>query len=143
MKEWLLWLGFPGAQPVPQPPPSPAQAVVAPSASIEEARISEAIQPPAAPAQAPALVIPAQANPVPEAARSIVEQIDAILQEKMKRHPAFHKGVRLVEDRREGVVVWVGLEHFNGLDAVTDPEVKAILRESVQEWERLNQPGKK
>ncbi len=71
-----------------------------------------------------------------QAPKSIVEQINEILQEKLLSSPLGNKGVRLVEDPKLGVVVWVGLNHYNGVDAVTDPEVKAILRSAAAEWEQ-------
>ncbi len=67
---------------------------------------------------------------------SIVEQINDILQETIKDTPLAGRMIRLVEDPRAGVVVWVGLEHFPGVDAVPDPEVKAALRKAASEWER-------
>ncbi len=67
---------------------------------------------------------------------SIVEQINDILQETIKDTPLAARMIRLVEDPREGVVVWVGLEHFPGVDSVPDPEIKAALRRAANEWER-------
>ena len=54
----------------------------------------------------------------------------------MKSSQGLNKGIRLVEDPKEGAVVWVGLEHYAGVDAVKDPEVKALLKAAVGEWER-------
>jgi hypothetical protein len=79
----------------------------------------------------------------PAKLKSIVEQIDEILQEKLARSSSNNKGVRLAEDATHGVVVWIGLEHFNGVDLVTDPEVRALLRESAEEWERRATAAKK
>ena len=67
---------------------------------------------------------------------SIVEQINDILQETIKDTPLAGRMIRLVEDPREGVVVWIGLERFPGVDSVPDPEVKAALRKAANEWER-------
>ncbi len=67
---------------------------------------------------------------------SIVEQINDILQETIKDTPLAGRMIRLVEDPREGVVVWIGLEHYPGVDAVPDQEVKAALRIAASEWER-------
>ena len=67
---------------------------------------------------------------------SIVEQINDILQETIKDTPLAARMVRLVEDPREGVVVWIGMDHFPGVDSVPDPEVKTALRKAANEWER-------
>ena len=66
---------------------------------------------------------------------SIVAQINQILQDKLLTSPLGNRGISLTEVPGHGVVVWVGLEHFEGIDSVPDPEVKQIIRESVNEWE--------
>ena len=138
LKDWAGWLGFTGSQtdvPVVSPAPQAQTALVtppsAPSSALPLANLEETPE------------IIAAAKVIPEKPKSIVEQINDILQENLKTHPALNKGIRLAEDPREGVIVWVGLEHFTGVDAVTDPEVKGVLKEAVQDWERRNQPGKK
>ncbi len=72
----------------------------------------------------------------PAKALSIVEQINDILQETIKDTPLAGRMIRLVEDPREGVVVWVGLDRYPGVDSVPDPEIKAALRKAANEWER-------
>jgi hypothetical protein len=39
------------------------------------------------------------------------------------------------------VIVNVGLQKFNGIDEVTDPEIKAVLRAAITEWENKYTPG--
>ncbi len=82
--------------------------------------------------------MPEETPKPPKAAKplSIVEQINDIFQETIKDTPLAGRMIRLVEDPREGVVVWIGLEHYPGVDAVPDPEVKAALRKAASEWER-------
>ncbi len=82
--------------------------------------------------------MPEEAPKPPKVAKplSIVDQINDILQETIQDTPLAGRMIRLVEDPREGVVVWIGLEHFPGVDAVPDPEVKAALRKAANEWER-------
>jgi hypothetical protein len=133
MKDWLAWMGFPGAKssvPTPAPEAAPAEPnrATAPATPLpEEAK-------PASPQAQPA-------QNKPDKPMSIVEQIDEILQEKLKTSAIQNKGVRLSEDPREGVMVWIGLEHFIGIDAVTDPEVRALVRSAVMEWEKRQSPG--
>jgi hypothetical protein len=35
-----------------------------------------------------------------------------------------------------GVTVWVGIQRYPGIDAVTDPEALAMIRAAAAEWER-------
>ena len=69
--------------------------------------------------------------------KSIVEQIDEILQKKLAASATENRAIRLVESQNKGVVVWVGLQHYNGIDEVPDPEVIALIRSAVAEWEQL------
>jgi hypothetical protein len=70
---------------------------------------------------------------------SIVAQIDEILQEMLKRSPLDQRGIRLTEDPDRGVVVWVGLERYSGIDEVPMKDVQGILRAAVAEWERRSE----
>jgi hypothetical protein len=67
---------------------------------------------------------------------SIVEQIDEILQGILARNPVPGLTLRLSEDPREGVIVWVNSTRCVGIDAVNDPRAKEILRDAVQAWEQ-------
>ena len=67
---------------------------------------------------------------------SIAAQIDEILQEKLAGRPAEQRAIRLMELPGKGMVVMIGLNHYDGVDAVPDPEVKALIRECVREWEQ-------
>jgi alkanesulfonate monooxygenase SsuD/methylene tetrahydromethanopterin reductase-like flavin-dependent oxidoreductase (luciferase family) len=135
LKDWAGWMGFISSQvgakadsPEMQPAPIPQTPETA--ASFAAPNLEEAVEGKGA------------GKALPEKPKSIVEQINDILQDNLKTHPALTKGIRLTEDPREGVIVWVGLEHYAGVDAVTDPEVKEVLKAAVMEWERRTQPGK-
>lgn len=71
--------------------------------------------------------------PLPE--ESIVEQIDAVLQENIAGTPLARRDIRLIESPTRGVTVKVGPQSFDGVDAVTDPEVKAAVQAAVAQWE--------
>lgn len=73
---------------------------------------------------------------VPAAARSIVMQIEDILQDMIAGTELETRGVHLMEDPIRGVVVQVGLENFEGIDAVPDPQIKGIIQSAVQTWEK-------
>ncbi len=64
---------------------------------------------------------------------SIVEQIDEILQEKLAGSPLAHKEIRLKEIPG-GMAVLVGMERYNSLDEVPDPEIRALIKAAAREW---------
>jgi hypothetical protein len=106
---------------------------------------SKSLPPVPRPAAIPVVTQPniSKKDKAAEKPKSIVEQIDEILQEKLADTPHADKEIRLVEDPARGAIVWVGLDHYNGVEAVPDPAIKAILREAAAEWERRMTPGKK
>jgi hypothetical protein len=76
--------------------------------------------------------------PVPQ---SIVAQIDSVLQARLARTPLAEKGIRLQESRDGGVIVWVGIDKYGGIDDVPDDEIKAALRAAIADWENKFTPG--
>ena len=67
---------------------------------------------------------------------SITAQIDEILQEKLKDSPYSSALIRLVELPSKGVVVKVGMDQYEGVDAVPDEAIRQLIRSAVAEWER-------
>lgn len=113
------------AQPVPATPPAnPAYPVASPTLTGQRQVTPQTLSP------------VSMAAPVKEEPKSIVGQIGAILQDMLLSSGLDSHGVSLTEDPRKGVVVWIGLDHFDGIDAVTDAEIKGIIRSAVGEWER-------
>jgi hypothetical protein len=105
---------------------------------------------PAAPAPAPTMWSqPTTARPAtiakedrpPAPSGSIVNQIDSILQAGLAGTPLEEKGVFLAESPEGGVMVYVGLTKYMGLDNVPDPEIKAAIRAAITEWENRYTPG--
>jgi len=76
------------------------------------------------------------------ALKSIVEQIDEILQDKLMTSPLRNRGIRLMELPAKGMVVFVGLERFENIGEIPDEDIQDIIRESVAEWEEGVVPGK-
>jgi hypothetical protein len=87
--------------------------------------------PPVAPVQ-PRLDNRPKATPV---AKSIVEQINEILQDKVAASPLSETGVKLQESS-QGVLVWIGKQSYQGVDTVPEGDAKALIRAAVNEWER-------
>jgi hypothetical protein len=147
-KDWYNWLGIPEthsaakgeaspaaaasltepASPV-APAPIPVDAVPTKSVVTPVAQANVPVPPlaPLNPAAAPLLV-----SPIP---RSIVEQVDDIVQEKLAAHPGPIPAIKLAEDPYEGVIVWVNQTKYVGIESVTDPDVRAIIRSAAVEWE--------
>jgi hypothetical protein len=145
--------------------PAPIQETPAVSPASQEKPLSNTVQakPPVPPAtEMPAVEIPnvpparststkktAQAAGVPPAGAppvggdksaalpnlSIVAQIEEILQEMIAGTSLAARDIHLEEDPSRGVIVRVGSERFEGIDSVTDSEVKAAIREAVVAWE--------
>ena len=74
-------------------------------------------------------------------AGSIVGQIDSILQMRLAGTPLEDRGVFLAQSPEGGVMVYIGLTKYNGIDDVPDPEVKAAIRAAIAEWENKYTPG--
>ena len=71
----------------------------------------------------------------PPRPKTMVEQIDEILAEQIKGTRLENRGLRILQND-VGVTVWVGLDHYDGIDSVTDPEIKAAVRRAVETWEK-------
>lgn len=67
--------------------------------------------------------------------KSIVEQINDIIQEKIPGTPLEETGIKLQETPK-GVLVWVGNQSYLGLDSLPEGDAKKIIRIAVAEWEK-------
>jgi hypothetical protein len=156
LREMRTWLGEPEpvvpvpAAPVPAVPANPVEVVapvVAPAIAEAEVLVPLAPPPAAKPSMNPidlfAKAIQAEAKPVNSAPKSIVAQIDEILQKNLENAPLEKRGIRLVELPGKGMVVMVGLDQYGGVDEVPDAEIQQLIRSSAKEWEdRLELGGK-
>jgi len=71
-----------------------------------------------------------------EQIKSIAAQVDEVLQEKLASSPLKDRSIRLMELPGGGMVVMVNNEQFDGVNEVSDPEIRNLIQESVAEWER-------
>ena len=101
-----------------------------------------------APAQTPSLAPRTAAPPPvendedePVGPQSIVMQINSVLQMRLVGTPLASKGIRLQESLDGGVLVWVGMQKFEGVEDVPDETIKAALKSAISEWENKYTPG--
>ena len=68
--------------------------------------------------------------------KSLAAQVDDILQEMLAESKLAGRGIRIMDTPSADLVVMVGLNKYDGIEAVPDPDVQAIIREAVSEWGR-------
>jgi hypothetical protein len=122
----------------PPPPSSPAPVSPALSTSKPTPQPFDATQ--GKPAAPRASTIAKEDRPSAPA-NSIVTQIDAILQTHLAGSPLEDRGVFLTQSPEGGVIVYVGLTRYTGVEDVPDAEVKAAIRAAISEWENKYTPG--
>lgn len=138
IRPWLE--GRPAPAPVATPP---APVMPSPPLSQPQPVISTPVPsvPRPAPQPTPATTKASEKEAAAPKAIGIVGQIDAVLQARLVGTPLESRGIYLSNSPEGGVTVNVGLQKFNGIDEVTDPEIKAALRAAITEWENKYTPG--
>ncbi len=124
-------------KPLPPDDASPAESDQA--APSTETRKAPAEQQPIAADAAPTFKIrpPLPSSPVVTGpARTMVAQIDEIVQEMAAGTRLESYAITLSEDLRRGVIVWVGPTSYEGIDSVPDPEIQRLIRAAAAEWDR-------
>ncbi len=69
-------------------------------------------------------------------ALSVVEEVNDILQKKLIGSPMAGKGIHMMENHNKEIRFWVGLNSYDHVEEIPDPEVRQIINLSVKEWER-------
>jgi hypothetical protein len=109
------------ATPQPVRPVTPAPAVSQPPVKVEKKN--------------GALAADETAQPAP-VLDSIIQQIDKVLQAKLETSAFKERGIQLVEGPGGIVIVKDGINRYEGVDAIPDPEVKTLIRQAVADWEK-------
>ncbi|NPV75601.1 MAG: hypothetical protein HPY59_04420 [Anaerolineae bacterium] len=140
-REWLDWLGVSDESQRrlevltyhPQPPAQPDATLLFQNA----VSLPKAVKQPEPPLNQAAKIKEKTLNSLENpAATTMVGQIDEILQERLAGSPLEGRNIKLTEDAREGVVVWIGADRYPGIDAVPDLEVREEIKAAVSVWER-------
>lgn len=119
----------PAPQPQPVVPPPPSTPTPAPTPSVAPIKpdlgssLRSFLKTDAKPAE------PVKSN-------SIVAMIDKVLQAKIPGTKFAPMGVRLEEGSLGEVIVYVGASRYPGIDAVPDPEIQALIRSAIADWEK-------
>ena len=140
IRPWLE--GRPAPAPAPAPPPSmPEAPAPRPQPAAAPSGPKPIAQPAARETAAPRTTASEKDERATPPATGIVGQIDSILQARLAGTALEGRGIFLSNSPQGGVIVNVGLQKFNGIDEVTDPEIKAALRAAITEWENRYTPG--
>ncbi len=132
-REWLTWLGV-------ESETSSKET----TANFEERLSAASLKPAASTSPVPAAESAKLASVEPVIdfakseikAKSMIEQIDEILQEMLVRSHLSNRGIRIMEDALHGVNVWIGLKRYTSIDEVEDQEALTLIRAAVAEWEK-------
>lgn len=67
---------------------------------------------------------------------SVVDEVNDILQRKLHGSPMAGKGIHLMENHNQEIRFWVGLESYNDVSEIPDPEIRKMIDDAVREWEQ-------
>ena len=136
------WLGiFPGESPANAAPAEQPPSGLKPDQPVQPELTVEASRPGINPMRLFARAIQEMDKPkIDLSPASIAAQIDEILQRKLEDSPLEGRSIRLMELPGQGMVVMVGLDKYDDVDAVPDQEARRLIREAVAEWEKTSIP---
>jgi hypothetical protein len=67
---------------------------------------------------------------------NLVEEIDALVQERLRGRPDLAaRDIRLTEDATGRPLICVGQQRYRSAGAIPDEEVRILIQETIQAWE--------
>lgn len=127
----------------PQPAPAPSGAVASAPPEVETAFLASLRAQPAKPEppQAQRRGLFNRAKPAPEEtlipALNLAEQINTIAQTRLRYSPlAATTKLEITSDPGGGILINVNGTFYRGPDDIPQPEVKELIKASIQEWEK-------
>jgi hypothetical protein len=134
LRPWLSPQGAPIAVPPPSNAAAPAPAESTPMVA-QPPTIPIATRPPVPLVIAIPPVVVQQKGPISPVPPTIAKQIDEILQKRIADTPLAVRGLSLIELPGHEVAFKVGLQQYDSIDKIPDPEVAAAYRAAIKQWE--------
>jgi len=66
---------------------------------------------------------------------SVIDEVNEILQRKLHGSPLAGKGIHLMENHNKEIRFWVGLESYDDVEEIPDPDLRKLIDDAVKEWE--------
>jgi len=102
----------------------------------EEAPPEPNLQPPPAIEEIPQIIEDEDKADSETKILSVIDEVNDILQKKLTGSPLAGKGIHLMENHNKEIRFWVGLNSYDDVDEIPDPEVRQIIDAAVKEWEK-------
>jgi hypothetical protein len=137
IKPWMDGKSGPGSAPLPTPQAAPERPTLKSLSAVQ----------PVLPPNNPAPKVDALRGlrsllnneiktPGKDKSNSIVTMIDEVLQAKLLGTSLLSKSIRLEEGDMGEVIVFVGKERYSAVDDVPEPEIRAIIKSAISDWEK-------
>lgn len=66
--------------------------------------------------------------------KSLVDEVNEILERKLAESGLTHRGVRLSQDQHGSVRVYIGIQGYT-MEDIPDADIREVIRQAVAEWE--------